>query len=91
METWYITFGLMILTGIIGAAARIGVQRHSNKTWPHEKLNGFLVALGLGGIGGWITWELGKDRLVAFATGYLFPDIIENLIQGWKPSETPPT
>lgn len=77
---------VMIGVGIVGAATRIGVQRYSTKEWPHQKPAGFLVALALGGVGGWITWELGKDRLVAFAVGYLFPDIIENLIEGWKPT-----
>lgn len=86
MELWMIELGLLILSGIVGAASRIGVQRISRKEWPHEKLAGFLVALSLGGVGGWLTWELGKDRLVAFAFGYLFPDIIENLIEGWSPN-----
>ena len=85
MEPWMINLGLLILAGIVGAASRIGVQRYSTKEWPHSKLAGFLVALGLGGVGGWLTFELGKDRLVSFAFGYLFPDIIENLIEGWKP------
>ena len=87
MEAWLIDISLLISAGIVGALSRIGVQRYSTKEWPHEKTAGFLVAIGLGGIGGWLTWELGKDRLVAFAFGYLFPDIIENLIEGFKPTD----
>ena len=83
MQEWITPFALMILAGVVGAAGRIGVQRYSQKEWPHSKLAGFLVALGLGGVGGWIVWELGKDRLVAFAFGYLFPDIIENFLNGF--------
>ena len=83
MDEWLITFILMVATGVVGAAGIIGVQRYSQKVWPPKKAAGFITALGLGGIGGWIVWELGKDRLVAFAFGYLFPDIIENFLNGF--------
>jgi len=85
MQPWMINLGLLIIAGTVGAASRILVQRLNRKEWPHAKMEGTLVALGLGAVGGWLTWELGKDRLTAYAFGYLFPDIIENLIEGWKP------
>lgn len=91
MELWLITLILCVVFGIIGAATRIGFQRWSNKKWPHETLDGYLVALGLGAIGGWLSWELPKyidwnyDRLGAFVLGYFLPDIIENLLEGFKP------
>ena len=85
MEPWIINLICLILAGTIGATSRILVQRINRKEWPHQKPAGFICAITLGGIGGWITWELAKDRLTAYAFGYLFPDIIENLVGRWSP------
>ena len=82
----------MITIGVIGAAGRILVQRWANKVWPHEKLEGFLVALSLGALGGYVAWELPNyitwaytGRLGALVMGYFCPDILENLLEGMKP------
>jgi len=91
MEQWIVTLSLMVFSGILGATARIFVQRWSYKEWPHDKPEGFLVALALGAMGGWLSYEVelaeiqSLGRLGAFAFGYLFPDLIENLLDGWKP------
>ena len=91
MQEWVITLTLAIAIGILGAGTRIAFQRWSNKEWPHQSFEGYAVALFLGGIGGWLSWELPRyidwnyDRLGAFVLGYFLPDIIENLLEGFKP------
>jgi len=90
-----ITLGLSIFSGIVGAGTRIGVQLWSYRNTeeqPHDSIQGYLVAIGLGAVGGWISWELPNyisewsyGRLGAFAVGYLFPDIVENIVYGFKP------
>ena len=82
---------LAITIGAVGAATRIFMQRWSNKEWPHTTWQGYTVALLLGGIGGWLSWELPTyinwdyGRLGAFVIGYFLPDILENLLEGFKP------
>lgn len=77
--------------GGLGALTRILMQRWSNKEWPHATWQGYIVALLLGVIGGWLSYELTKyvnwnyGNLGAFVVGYFFPDIAENLLEGFKP------
>ena len=92
MEQWLVTLITLIVVGALGAATRILIQRWSNKTWPHENAEGFLVALSLGAIGGYLSWELPNyiaewnyGRLGAFVLGYFLPDVVENLLEGFKP------
>lgn len=91
MESWITTLTLAMFFGIVGAATRIGFQRWSNKQWPHDTWQGYGVALFFGLVGGWLSWELPAylnwdyGRLGAFVLGYFFPDIIENLLEGFKP------
>ena len=87
-----ITLGLATFLGVIGSATRVAFQWWSYKeTPPHDSVKGYLVALALGGIGGWISWELPAymswdyGRLGSFVVGYFLPDIIENLLEGYKP------
>lgn len=83
---------IAVAFGILGAAGRIGMQRWSNKSWPHETWQGYAVALFLGSIGGWLSFELpvyipewNYGRVGAFLLGYWLPDILENVLEGFKP------
>jgi len=92
MEEYLVKLLLAIVLGIIGSGTRIVFQYWSYKEAPpHPDIYGYLAALFLGGVGGWISWELPKymswdyGRLGSFVLGYFFPDIIENLLEGFKP------
>ena len=92
MNVILINLMVMIVVGIVGAAGRIFVQRWSSKTWPHETLSGFIVALALGALGGYLAWELPHyiewayfGRLGALVMGYFCGDILENILEGFKP------
>lgn len=77
--------------GTGGAIGRILLQRWSNKEWPHATWQGYVVSMTLGLIGGWFSYELTKyidwnfGNLGAFVVGWFFPDIAENLMEGFKP------
>ena len=92
MAPWMINFTLMIVIGMVGAVGRILIQRWSNKEWPHATWQGYAVAIALGALGGYIAWELpnyidwaSTGRLGALVMGYFCPDILENLLEGFKP------
>lgn len=98
MEPWLVNLFLLLFMGVVGSALRILMQRYSYKEWPHDKLEGYLVALALGLFGGYFAWEFPNipvistiypefvpGRFGALVLGYFFPDIGENLMEGFKP------
>lgn len=80
-----------IFFGMFGSLTRILFQRWSNKEWPHATWQGYAVAVFLGLVGGWLAYELPKylswdfGNLGAFVLGYFCPDLLENLLEGFKP------
>lgn len=88
MEAFLITLLLMVVAGAAGALTRVLLQRFREGTWPSS----WWVQLILGAIAGWLSWEIPNylpdwtnlGRLGAWALGFVFPDVAENLAQIWS-------
>lgn len=97
MEAIILTLVLMIVAGLVGALTRVLIKWGSDGKWPGQDpetplFGTWWVQLLLGCIAGWITWEIPNylpdlpnlGRLGAWALGFVFPDVAENLAEVWS-------
>ena len=77
-----------IAAGFVGAFSRLCLQR-----WRDKELTKTLVQMGallfLGSVAGWLVFQLGEGYIAAWALGFVFPDVAENLAAAYAP--TPPS
>ena len=104
MEAWILKLIILILVGVVGATCRQFGQWIRDGHWPGKDSDTPLygvwwVELALGGVAGWIAWELTVapvdavtelfpdlagallklSRIMAWALGFVFPDVMELL------------
>lgn len=77
-----------IVVGFAGAFSRLCLQWYRDKKLTQTPIQMFALFF-MGAVGGWIVFQLGSDYIAAWALGFVFPDVAENLAAAYAP--TPPS